>query len=67
MSEKRSYRACLFSGGDHARSVRTIEAKDDASACLEADLILRDSEFTAVEVWDDQRLVWHSDRDKRFA
>jgi hypothetical protein len=67
MSENRSYRAYLLSAGDHIRSVRTIDATDDASACLEADYILRHSEFSAVEVWDDERLVWRGDRNKHVA
>ena len=57
MGEKRSYRAYLLSAGDHIRSVRIIDATDDASACLEADHLLQHSEFAAVEVWDEQHLV----------
>lgn len=64
MSENRSYRAYLLGAGDDIRSVRIIGATDDASACLEADRILQHTDFAAVEVWDEQRLVWHSDRDK---
>ena len=67
MREKRSYRAYLLGTGDHIRSLRIIDATDDASACLEADYLLRHSEFAAVEVWDEQRLIWHSDRDKHVA
>jgi hypothetical protein len=67
MSRKRSYRAYLLSAGDQIRSVRIIDATDDASACLEADYILQHSEFAAVEVWDDLRLVWRSDRSKHVA
>jgi hypothetical protein len=67
MGERRSYRAYLLGAGDDIRSVTIIDATDDASACLEADNLLRHSEFAAVEVWDEQRVVWHSDRDKNVA
>jgi hypothetical protein len=67
MSDERWYRAYLLSADDHVRSVRPIEAADDASACLEAKDILQHTEFAAVEVWEDHRLIWRSDRDKHAA
>jgi hypothetical protein len=67
MSEERHYSALLRSADDHIRSVKPIQAADDASACLEADDMLQHSEFAAVEVWGDCRLIWRSDRDKHAA
>ena len=67
MSEERRYRANLLSADGHIRSVRPIEAADDASACLEAKDILQQTEFAAVEVWEDRRLIWRSDRDRHVA
>jgi|SoiMethySBSTD1v2_1073268.scaffolds.fasta_scaffold70054_10 hypothetical protein len=67
MGEKRSYRAYLLSASDHIRSVTAIEARDDASACLEADFILQHSDYAAIEVWDERRLVCHTDREQRAA
>jgi hypothetical protein len=67
MGEKRSYRAYLLSASDHIRSVTAIEAGDDASACLEADFILQHSDYAAIEVWDERRLVCHTDREQRAA
>jgi hypothetical protein len=67
MGEKRSYRAYLLSASDHIRSVTVIEASDDASACLEADFILRHSDYAAIEVWSERRLVCHTDREQYAA
>ena len=50
MSEKRSYRAYLLSGSDNIRAVIVLEAGDDASACLEAGIRLRESDCAAIEV-----------------
>jgi hypothetical protein len=67
MAEMRSYRAYLLSASDHIELVAIIEASDDASASLEADFILRKSDYAAVEVWDGQRLVCHTDREQHVA
>ena len=67
VGEKRSYRAYLLSASDHIRAVTVIEARDDASACMEADFILRASDYAAIEVWDERRLVCHTDREQHAA
>jgi hypothetical protein len=64
VSEKRSYRAYLLSGSDNIRAVIVLEAGDDASACLEAGIRLRESDCAAIEVWEERRLVWHTDREQ---
>jgi len=66
-SEKRSHRAYLLSASDHIESVTIIEASDDAAVSLEADLILRKSDYAAVEVWDERRLVCRTDRELHAA
>ena len=63
----RSYRIYLLSAADHIRSVEVVEVPDDPTACLEAERILKHSEFSSVEVWEAERLVWHSDQDNRAA
>jgi hypothetical protein len=65
--ENRSYRTYLLGADNHIRSVTIVDATDDASACLEAERIPENSDPVAVEVWDGERLVWHSDRDKHVA
>jgi hypothetical protein len=67
MSGERRYRAYLLSADDRIRSVQPIEAADDASACLEAEGLLQQTEFAAVEVWENRRLIWRSDQDKHAA
>jgi hypothetical protein len=67
MSGTRSYRAYLLSDGDHIQSVNVVDALDDASACLEANFLLRKSIHAAVEVWDKARFVWRGDRDEQIA
>jgi hypothetical protein len=67
VGEIRLYRAYLLSASDHIRSVTAIKASDDASACLKADFILRHSDYAAIEVWDERRLVCHTDREQDAA
>ena len=67
MDGKRSYRAYLLSASDHIRSVTIIAAIDDAAACVEAEALLRHSEHTALEIWDERRLVCHMERPQQVA
>lgn len=62
-----SYRVYFLSAADHIRSVTLLSAIDDASACMDADVLLRQSEHAAVEVWDERRLVCHMDRAQQVA
>jgi len=67
MGEIRKYRVYLLSVSDHIRWVTAIEAGDDASACLEADFVLQHSDYAAIEVWDERRLVCHTNREQHAA
>ena len=67
MGEIRKYRVYLLSVSDHIRWVTAIEAGDDASACLEADFVLQHSDYAALEVWDERRLVCHTNREQHAA
>lgn len=67
MGEIRKYRVYFLSVSDHIRWVTAIEAGDDASACLEADFVLQHSDYAAIEVWDERRLVCHTDREQHAA
>jgi hypothetical protein len=57
MNEMVDYRAYLLSTSDHMREVRGFKSTDDASACAEANYMLRGSDLAAVEVYQGWRLI----------
>jgi hypothetical protein len=60
VSELNSYRAYFLSSSDHIRYVRAIKAPDDTSAIGEAECMLRQSEYAAVEIYEGWRLIWRT-------
>jgi len=72
MQDLHSYRAHLLSAGDHIagdhiRAVSRFESVDDVAACKEADLMLEQSEFAAIEIYEGWRLIWRKAREQRAA
>ena len=67
MDGMHSYRAYFLSASDHIRKVSAFKSTDDVSACAEADFMLRQSEYAAVEIYDGWRLVWHTVREQLAA
>lgn len=62
MTELNSYRAYFLSSSDHIRYVRAIKAPDDTSAVGEAEVMLRQSHYAAVEVYAAWRLIWRTEQ-----
>jgi hypothetical protein len=63
MDMTRNYRAYFLSRADHIRTVTVIRQPGDADACLEAErLLLAQSVYGAIEVWEKRRLVWRFER-----
>jgi hypothetical protein len=63
-----SYRWYLFDGGDHVKSVETVDCISDADAMTKAAQILeRNPEVVAVEIWDNVRLVGRAPRAQQRA
>ena len=60
MTELRSYRAYFLTSSDHIRDVRGVKAPDHMSAKVQAELMLRQSEYASVEVYEGWQLVWRS-------
>ena len=52
-----SYRAYFLTASDHIRHVIGFESADDVSALLEAARLLEQSEYAAIEVYQEWRLV----------
>jgi hypothetical protein len=67
MSAVLSYRAYFLTASDHIRHVSGFEATDDESACNQANLMLNQSEYVAIEVYQGWRLVWRGKREQRAA
>jgi hypothetical protein len=65
--EERGYRAYFFSASDHIRDVRGIKVSRDLDAIAEAQALLAKSEYAFVEVYEEWRLVWRSDRERLVA
>lgn len=62
MAELHSYRAYFLSSSDHIRYVRAVNAADHLSASAQAEVMLQQSEYAAVEVYEGWRLVSRMDR-----
>jgi hypothetical protein len=67
MQDLHSYRAYFLSANDRIRAVSGFKSTDDAAACEEADLMLEQSEYAAIEIYEGWRLIWHKDREQRAA
>jgi hypothetical protein len=67
MADLHSYRAYFLSASDHIRGVKGFTAIDDTSACIEADWMLRQSEYSAIEVYESWRLVWRKVHEQQAA
>lgn len=67
MTEFNSYRAYFFSSNDHIRYVRGVEAPDHRSARAAAELLLRQSEYAAVEIYEGWQLISRTDREQLAA
>ena len=67
MQDLHSYRAYFLSASDRIRSVSRFKSMDDVAACEEADLMLEQSEYAAIEVYRGWRLIWRKDRKQQAA
>ena len=67
MQDLHSYRAYFLSASDHIRAVSRFRSTDSVAACEEAELMLKQSEYAAIEIYDGWRLIWHKDREQRAA
>jgi len=67
MKERHSYRAYFLSASDHIRSVKAIKTVNDASAGAQADDLLMRSEYAAIEISKDNRLVVRKERARQVA
>jgi hypothetical protein len=67
MAELHSYRAYFLSSSDHIRYVRAVKAADHLSARAQAEVMLRQSEYAAVEVYEGWRLISRMDRAQQGA
>ena len=67
MQERHSYRAYLLCASDHIRAVSRFESVDDAAACKQADLILEQSEYASIEIYEGWRLIWRKARERQAA
>ena len=67
MADLHSYRAYFLTAGDHIRDVRAIKAPDNISASAEAEVMLRQSEYASVEVYEGWQLIWRADREQLAA
>jgi hypothetical protein len=65
--EFNSYRAYFFSSSDHIRYVRAVEAPDHMSARAAAELLLQQSEYAAVEIYEGWQLISRMDREQLAA
>jgi len=53
MTAMLSYRAYFLTESDHIRYVRGFRSPDDVSACAQADFMLMQSEYAAIELYQD--------------
>jgi hypothetical protein len=67
MQDLHSYRAYFLSASDHIRSVSCFKSMDDVAAREEADLMLEQSEYAAIEVYEGWRLIWRKNRKRQAA
>jgi hypothetical protein len=67
MTELHSYRAYFLSSSDHIRYVRAVNAPDHLSARAQAEVMLRQSEYAAVEIYEGWRLISRTDRAQQAA
>jgi hypothetical protein len=67
MTELHSYRAYFLSTSDHIRYVRAVRAPDHMSASAQAEVMLRQSEYAAVEIYEGWRLISRMDRAQQAA
>lgn len=62
-----AYRAYFLSASDHIRDVRGLQTADDEAARVEAQFMLMRSEYAAIEVYQERRLVWRQERAQQAA
>jgi hypothetical protein len=67
MKDRHSYRAYFLCASDHIRAVSSFESANDVAACAEADVMLEQSEYAAIEIYEGWRLIWHKDREQQAA
>ena len=67
MQDLHSYRAYFLSASDHIRAVSSFNSTDDAAACGIADLMLEQSEYAAIEIYEGWRLIWRKAREQQAA
>ena len=67
MTEMISYRAYFLTESDHIRYITGLKSTDDASACAQADFMLARSEYAAIELYQDWRLVLRRERQQQKA
>jgi hypothetical protein len=67
MRDLHSYRAYFLNASDHIRAVSRFKSTDDVAACEEADLMLEQSEYAAIEIYEGWRLIWRKDRKQQAA
>ena len=62
-----SYRAYFLSSSDHIRYVRAVNAPDHMSARAQAEVMLRQSQYAAVEIYEGLRLISRMERAQQAA
>jgi len=53
----RTYQGWPLSASDHIRAVSSFKSTDDVAASEEADLMLDQSEYAAIEIYEGWRLI----------
>jgi hypothetical protein len=61
-----SFRGYLIDQRNHVCSIVTIEAVDVASACAQAETVLGQTRFAAIEVWDGACIVARKSAPRRL-
>jgi acyl-coenzyme A thioesterase PaaI-like protein len=67
MAELYPYRAYFLSSSDHIRYVRAVKAPDHLSAKAQVEVMLQQSEYAAVEIYEGWRLISRMDRVQQAA
>lgn len=67
MTDIRTYRAYFLSASDHIRAVSGFTSADDVAACAQADLMLEQSDYAAIEIYESWRLIWRKARGQEAA
>jgi hypothetical protein len=57
MSSPSTYRGYFIDHLNHVQSIVVIEAADVESACSQAETLLTQTRYAAVEIWDGPRIV----------